>query len=831
MCKTNLYSLNFFGGMLLACTLLATNLQAQNRLQLNEQGYFDMQGLNVTIFSDIYPEGHQTGVTIIQHGVRVAANGDLRLEPSPGQWSPIPKGGDQSVDMEKGIVSQRLWYPDSTKNRTGFNPIIYPDLNFFYTVKVEALEGSSFKISVDLDEPLPEDWVGRVGFHLELFPGDLFGKSYLMDGQHGTFPLQPNGPLREFAGEIIADPLAEGKQLVVAPESDKQRLTIRSENTLQLWDGRTNHNNGWYIIRETVPAGAAQNAIEWIVTPHVIDDWLYDPVLQVSQLGYHPEQPKKAIIEQDKRDQEMDVATLYKLTETGKEAVKTGKPEAWGQFLRYQYLTFDFSDIREPGMYVLGYRNQETHAFQIAPEVYERHAWQPVLEYYLPVQMCHMRVNEKYRVWHDYCHLDDARMAPTDLNHFDGYKQGPSTLTAFSSGDAVPGLNHGGWHDAGDYDLRVESQIGTVWRLALMIEEFGLDYDATTIDPERRLVEIHQPDGKSDALQQIEHGLATVLGGYRAMGRLYRGIICPTLRQYVMLGDATSMTDNLVYSPALDSTEHTAMQSGVPDDRWVFTEENPRRELDVAAGLAAASRVLQASNPELAEEALNTAMALWEGAKASPQNTRSKIIALAELILTTEDAALIEAFIEMKADIVKGIAGTGWVIGRVMPLIQDKKFVRDIAEAVAEYQATLQEQQKADSPYGVPYKPNIWGAGWTIQRFGVEQYFFHKAWPEHTSPDFFLNALNFVLGVHPGENTQSFASGVGANSVTVGYGVNRADWSFIPGGVASGTALIRPDLPEMKIWPFFWQQTEYVMGGGSTNYMFLAMAAEAYFKE
>ena len=94
-----------------------------------------------------------------------------------------------------------------------------------------------------------------------------------------------------------------------------------------------------------------------------------------------------------------------------------------------------------------------------------------------------------------------------------------------------------------------------------------------------------------------------------------------------------------------------------------------------------------------------------------------------------------------------------------------------------------------------------------------------------------LNALNFVLGCHPGSNTTSFVSGVGINSLTVAYGVNRADWSYIPGGVGSGSALIRPDLPEMKIWPFFWQQTEYVMGGGSTNYMFLVMAADKFFKE
>lgn len=30
---------------------------------------------------------------------------------------------------------------------------------------------------------------------------------------------------------------------------------------------------------------------------------------------------------------------------------------------------------------------------------------------------------------------------------------------------------------------------------------------------------------------------------------------------------------------------------------------------------------------------------------------------------------------------------------------------------------------------------------------------------------------------------------------TVAYGLNRADWSYIPGGVISGTAMIRPDFP------------------------------------
>ncbi|MGE4587579.1 MAG: hypothetical protein AB7D05_09580 [Mangrovibacterium sp.] len=43
--------------------------------------------------------------------------------------------------------------------------------------------------------------------------------------------------------------------------------------------------------------------------------------------------------------------------------------------------------------------------------------------------------------------------------------------------------------------------------------------------------------GKPDLLQQVEHGTLSLVGVYRSLGRLYRGVICSDLRQYVMLGD------------------------------------------------------------------------------------------------------------------------------------------------------------------------------------------------------------------------------------------------------------------------------------------------------
>ncbi len=128
------------------------------------------------VFSDIYPDGHQTGVSVIQHGVRVAANGDLRLEASPGQWSPVPKGGELVVDKDKQTITQTLSYPDPGKNRTGFNPIEYPDLELSYSVSVQAMQGNRFRVSVDLDKPLPKEWIGKIGFNFDFFDREFISK-------------------------------------------------------------------------------------------------------------------------------------------------------------------------------------------------------------------------------------------------------------------------------------------------------------------------------------------------------------------------------------------------------------------------------------------------------------------------------------------------------------------------------------------------------------------------------------------------------------------------------------------------------------------------------
>src|SRR6187402_3506563 len=128
-----------FPGVLINFSLLFIffGSQAQNEsLVINDQEYLEMTGLNVMLAHDFYPESHQGGVGIIQNGLRVATNGDLRLEPTPGQWQPVPKVGSRIVDRDKQEISIRMVYPDENKNRKGFNPIVYPDLNFAYMLKI-----------------------------------------------------------------------------------------------------------------------------------------------------------------------------------------------------------------------------------------------------------------------------------------------------------------------------------------------------------------------------------------------------------------------------------------------------------------------------------------------------------------------------------------------------------------------------------------------------------------------------------------------------------------------------------------------------------------------
>ena len=790
---------------------------------LNDEEYFERPGVSVLVFHDTYPEGKQGGIEIIQHGERVAAVGDLRLEPAPGQWGELP------------VVGKRL--VDRAANRAEV-PLRFEKEGIEYRVRVDP-DGDALYVTVDLARPLPAEFLGRAGFNLELFPTAYFGKSYHLGRTNAVFSRQGNGPCERDGPIIRPAVLAEGPLFVAAPEDPLRRLAIESlSGDLKFIDGRSTQSHGWFLVRSLIPAGATTNAVRWKITPNAVPGWRRPPIIGISQVGYHPQQDKRAVIELDPRTTFLGEATLLKVDpEKGPVPVLKRLLVRWGHFLRYDYALFDFTAVREAGVYVVRYGDVQTSPFRISPEIYRRDVWQPTLETFLPVQMCHVRVIDRGRIWHGACHLDDALQAPPnlDLDFIEGYRQGSGTETPFTADQYIPGLDRGGWHDAADHDLAAGAQAWATMLLALSRETFDLDSDQTSVDPARRSVVLHVPDGKPDILQQVVHGVENLLTGYRTAGHSFAGITDPSLEQYGTLGEPGVLTDNRVFDPSLGIDEVKGNRSGRRDDRYAFTNRDSGMEYSAAAALAASSRVLRGFDDSLARECLATAIKAWEFEQSHapdrqpnpyiPERADSQeVLATAELLITTREARFAERLKILLPVIEAQVEEVGWAAARALPLVHDKEFSKRMDLILSGY-ATKLGKDLAKTPYGVPFEPRIWGITWDIQEYAVRQYFLQQAFPQAFGRENVLRVLNYVLGCHPASST-SLVSAVGAQSMTVAYGINLNDWTHIPGGGISGPSLIRPDFPELKEpFPFLWQQAEYVLTGAAT-YVFTVLAAD-----
>ena len=451
-----------YGVMICSLAAAWTGAPASD-LRLSEREYFTKRGLDVLVFSNWYDgnfsDSKIAGVELIHHGVRTATNGDVRLSPTPEQWDPAPALKSRTALRDKGVVEARLHYAKH---------------DFEYTVRAEPANGGVL-LRVVLDEPLPEALEGHAGFNLEFLPSAYFTRTWLMDESSGVLPLYPAGPTaRGASGEPERRPLANGRTLVLAPEDPERRVRIESRSgDLALFDGRNQAQNGWYVVRTPIPAGVKGVVIEWLLTANTLPDWNRPPMIAHSQVGYHPDQVKVAVVESDRnagapgRIRILKVGADGALTEAA-----AGNAQRWGEYLRYDYYTFDFTNVRAPGLYVIEAAGERTKAFRISPDVFAD-AWHATLDVFFPVQMDHMFVNEAYRVWHGASHLDDARQAAANFEHFDLYAMGPSTDSPFKAGEHIPGLNIGGWFDAGDFDLRTQTHYATMLSLVHTWENFS----------------------------------------------------------------------------------------------------------------------------------------------------------------------------------------------------------------------------------------------------------------------------------------------------------------------------------------------------------------------
>ena len=275
------------------------------------------------------------------------------------------------------------------------------------------------RVSVNLDKPLPEKLAGRAGFNLEFLPSAYVDKTYAVDGSaFGIFPRSPQDPMRkvppspddpkklpyqqewgEAKGYTQPLPLITGKSIVFGPEDPLHHIGITSETgPLALYDGRDRAQNGWFVLRTLIPSGKTEGAVVWHIHPSVIPNWTRPRVVAHSQVGYPPNFPKVAVIELDPKFDAPKTAKVLRLAEDGayRQAFE-GPISAPTPWLRYTYAKFDFSDVKQPGLYVIEYAGQRTDVFPIAKDVYSR-TWQSTLDGYLAVEMDHVSVREGYRL-------------------------------------------------------------------------------------------------------------------------------------------------------------------------------------------------------------------------------------------------------------------------------------------------------------------------------------------------------------------------------------------------------------------------------------------------
>jgi hypothetical protein len=609
-----------------------------------------------------------------------------------------------------------------------------------------------------------------------------------------------------------------------------------------------------------------------------------------SQVGYAPEFSKTAVLELDPKYEGPKTAKVLRLMEDGsyKDAFE-GPITPATPWLRYVYSKFDFTAVKDPGLYVIEYAGQRTAPFPIAKDAYAK-IWQDSLDHHLAEQMDHVSVREGYRIWHGASHLDDGRMAPVVGEQFDGWNQATATDGKYKGGDHIPGMNVGGWYDAGDYDLEEPAQLNVIQSLALAYRAFDLKYDELTVDETARAVEMHRPDGVPDTVEQVKHGALLILAQYHNIGHAIRGTHEPDLRQYTHLGDGASKTDGRIYDPTLGVNEVKGDYSGKPDDRWIFTSTNPFFQWNGIAALAAAADVLKGWDDPLAKDCLETAIKAWNDEKAHPtafpagggfgggapagapavgvlaasqgvvaggRNANSPPgsnatgapaappagagrgefttgldwAAALELTIATNGAdpyksRLMELFPQMITPQQMGLRG--WTAVRALPYL-DASAKDQMREAVKTYVARLDKQLDA-TPFGVPPSLGTWGGSGAVVDMAIRMYFLHETFPDLVGPEYTLRAVNYILGTHPVSST-SYVAGVGTVSKMKTYSNNRADDAYIPGAVIPGYIIIKPDFPEcIDDFGFLWFEDEAVVAG-SASWVVAGNAADAITKE
>lgn len=291
---------------------------------------------------------------------------------------------------------------------------------------------------------------------------------------------------------------------------------------------------------------------------------------RMSQVGYLPPAEKVATVQWPGGSRK--IAKRFEVRRAGggkvlEGALGDGREDAlsgdWVQLA-------DFSAVREPGKYWLEVEQGQRAAFEVGADVYRHALWMTTRGYY--GQRCGCQVNLGGGYEHPPCHLHDAFGA--------------------SSGRTGKFVNHGGWHDAGDYGrYMANSGISTGTLL------WAWELYAASLHPLQ--LQIPESGGKvPDFLAEVRWNLNWMLSMQDTDGGVWDKLTSRRFCGFVM--------------PQDDPLEIYVIGSGHPPYKVATTTA------DFAAVTAIAARAYREYDAKFAERCLTASERAWTWAMAHP---------------------------------------------------------------------------------------------------------------------------------------------------------------------------------------------------------------------
>ncbi len=454
----------------------------------------------------------------------------------------------------------------------------------------------------------------------------------------------------------------------------------------------------------------------------------YEPPITVNQLGYKPDDIKKAVIRFPSLPETDNIKTCSVVNEDTQEIILEeniyeSKMVNNISADEYDYI-FDFSSITEPGKYYITCSDiaDPSYTFEISENPYGNLVDDTVKMLYL--QRCGTEIEDE-TFGHKECHNTDAVIYGTDE------KRDVS----------------GGWHDAGDYGRYVVAGAKAVADLMYAYDANPELYDDDTGIPE-------SGNGVPDILDEVRYELEWMLKMQDPDGGVHHKVTCETFPGYVM---PEQEVKPLIITPV--STTATA---------------------DFCASMAMAYEFYKDIDSDFAEKCLASAESAWGFLNEHPEfifkdqedittgsyedfiDSDERYWAAAQMYRATGDVSYIEGIKTSKGLDWSTVGDYGNIAVLTMDGVDKESDIYQNAKTSVITQADNFVKLVSINPYGSPVTKYNWGSNMTIANAGIILGLANDITGDEVYNESAKEVLNYLLGRNP--NGVCFVTGYGTVS-------------------------------------------------------------------